>query len=359
MSVVGGDVTGGERSTLVAQTEAFMRQIVTDAEATARGRTLGDADLPLYDVIRYHLGWVDEQFIENAADPGKRIRLSICLLSTGAAGGDPEKAIPVAAAIELLHNFTLMHDDIQDRSELRRGRQTVWRRWGEAQAINAGDATFALSQIALFKSAERGIDGETMSNLATEFNGMTLQIVEGQVLDLGFAERWDVGVDDYLRMIGGKTAAIVAFAAWSGAVFAGRDPNTCRRFHDFGQLLGLGFQIRDDYLGIWGDAQSTGKQPGDDIRGRKQSIPLIMLSESLTDTGLAQLREIYRKQNLSESDVQHVTRLLSENDIPERVQALTTEYHDRAISVLGEVAEPGEARDALTMLAERLVDRSR
>src|SRR5699024_6318453 len=144
--------------------------------------------LPIYDVVRYHLGWVDESFGDDRADPGKRIRPMICLLVSGAAGGDPRDAVPVAAAIELLHNFTLMHDDIQDRSEYRRGRPTVWSRWGEAQAINAGDAAFALSQLALLKLRTGPTEPDVITEILGEFNRMTLRIVEGQVLDLEFAE---------------------------------------------------------------------------------------------------------------------------------------------------------------------------
>jgi geranylgeranyl diphosphate synthase, type I len=352
-------VTGRANRTFVEQTELLMRQVVSEAEAAARSTTLRDRDLSLYDVIRYHLGWVDEHFRAVDADPGKRIRPGICLLCTGAAGGDPERAVPVAAAIELLHNFTLMHDDIQDRSELRRGRSTVWQRWGEAQAINAGDATFALSQLALYKSAHDGIETAIVAELAREFNRMTLQIVEGQVMDLGFAERWDIGVDDYLRMIGGKTAAIVAYAAWAGALIAGQDSTTCARYREFGRLLGLGFQVRDDYLGIWGDADATGKQPGDDIRGRKKSIPIIALFESLTAQQQLQLQEIYRQNVLDDQDVAQVTDLLNEHNTYERVQRITTTYHDQALAALDEIAPPGEDQAALVALAERLVERSR
>lgn len=343
---------------LISQTEALMRQVVDEAE-NAAADTFQSADLPLYDVIRYHLGWVDEQFSTALADPGKRVRPMVCLLGTGAAGGVPEQAIPIAAGIEFLHNFTLMHDDIQDHSELRRGRPTVWQYWGEAQAINAGDATFALSQLALFKAVDRGMESATLAEIATEFNRMTLKIVEGQVLDLGYEQRSNITTEDYLRMISGKTAAIVAFASWSGARVAGCDAATCNGFHEFGRLLGLGFQVRDDYLGIWGDDSSTGKQAGDDIRGRKQSIPIIMLMESMTGVERTQLRKIYARELLDSDDVVGVTGMLDEKGVASRVQGLTSTYHDQALELIYQIAEPNPARDALIELAERLVDRSR
>lgn len=335
-----------------------MAGVIADAERDASESFTG-GDLPLYDVIRYHLGWADEAFRQVRSDPGKRIRPTICLLSAGAAGDDPERAVPVAAAIELLHNFTLMHDDIQDRSELRRGRPTVWRQWGESQAINAGDATFALSQLALQRLDEPAVEPATIVELQREFNRMTLRIVEGQVLDLGFEDRWDIHVEDYLRMISGKTAAIVAFASWAGARLAGHPGELCARFHQFGRLLGLGFQVRDDYLGIWGDADATGKAPGDDVRRRKKSIPIVMLLDRVDEDERAELRSIYTTSEPGESEVQRVFELLDRYEISRDVQELTDRYHSEALALLNEIAGPSPYRDALQELAEGLVERAK
>jgi geranylgeranyl diphosphate synthase, type I len=343
---------------LIDRTDRLMREIVDEAESRASG-TFQDSDLPLYDVVRYHMGWVDQQFLPVTANSGKRVRPAICLLSAGAAGGDLESAIPVAAGMELLHNFTLMHDDIQDRSELRRGRPTVWQLWGESQAINAGDATFALSQLALLRVTESGIDSAATTEILAEFNKMTLRIVEGQVLDLGFERRLDITVDDYLRMISGKTAAIVEFATWAGARVAGRDRAVSSRFDEFGRLLGLGFQIRDDYLGIWGDDSTTGKQSGDDIRGRKRSLPIIMLLESTSDAEREKLLRIYQQETIEQGDVESVTEMLDEHGIAERVQRLTESYHNDALELLEEISAKNAYSAALAELAEQLVDRSR
>jgi geranylgeranyl diphosphate synthase, type I len=343
--------------TLIARTEAMMRTVIDEIEAESRESFL-PGDLPLYDVIRYHLGWVDQTFEPDDADPGKRIRPAICLLACGAAGGAPERAVPVAAAIELLHNFTLMHDDIQDRSELRRGRQTVWKNWGDAQAINAGDATFAVSQLALLRLAIEGVDAATVHDLVDRFNRMTLRIVEGQVLDLGFEQRWDIVPDDYLRMISGKTAAIVAFAAWAGARVAGT-AESVGRYGEFGHLLGLGFQVRDDYLGIWGDDAATGKSQGDDIRGRKKSIPIVMLLERLSPQDLAELQAIYASETIEPDQVEQVMALLARHEVAPEVQRVSMQFHDRALELLNDIAQPSPYRDALRDLTEQLVDRVR
>lgn len=343
---------------LIRLTEREMRDVVEEAESSASG-VFASGDLSLYGMIRYHLGWVDEQFSDVRADAGKRVRPVVCLLSAGAAGGDPGHAIPVAAGIELLHNFTLMHDDVQDRSTMRRGRPTVWHLWGEAQAINAGDATFALSQLAVLRGRSAGLDGETLADIVDAFNRMTLQIVEGQVLDLGFEQRSHVSPDDYLRMISGKTAAIVAFATWAGARVAGCTAETCERYREFGRLLGLGFQVRDDYLGIWGDNSMTGKQAGDDIRGRKQSIPIIMLLESLTESQRQELQRIYAREALTDQDVKRVTSMLDEHNVARLVDDLTERYHDQALELLYQIAGSSADRDALVGLCEQLVERSR
>src|SRR6185312_13794239 len=219
---------------------------------------------------RYHLGWADETFQLAQFDAGKRIRPFICMHTSAAVGGDTEAAVPVAAAIEILHNFTLVHDDIQDQSATRRHRPTIWSLWGESQAINVGDAMFALGQLALLRLLDHPIASDKLAPILTGYNDAALRIVEGQVLDPGFEDRWNISTAEYLDMIRGKSAAIVAYAAWSGAVLGGADVSEAERFRAFGEMLGLGFQIRDDMLGIWGETAVTGKRKADDIRRRKK-----------------------------------------------------------------------------------------
>ncbi len=341
----------------VAPVEAFINDVIASAESDA-GTSCSDADLPLYLVIRYHLGWVDQTFQPVSAKTGKRIRPLVCLLCAGAAGGSASNAIPVAASIELLHNFTLMHDDIQDRSEFRHGRKTIWAHWGEAQAINVGDATFALSQLALLRLGERHDDQMIVREIATEFNKVTLRIVEGQVLDLGFEHRWDIGTDDYLRMVTGKTAAIVGFAAWAGALVATGDRRLADQYREFGLKLGLGFQVRDDYLGIWGNEADTGKPAGDDIRTRKKSIPVVMLLDRVSAREADELRHLYTSGELSPAAVDRVQELLRGYEIERDVHRFAERYHNEALELLTQIAPLTPERNALEQLAERLVERT-
>jgi geranylgeranyl diphosphate synthase type I len=314
-------------------------------------------------MVRYHLGYGGRDFDATgvrAEHRGKRMRPAVALLATGAAGGDPAVAAPLGAALELLHNFTLIHDDVQDESPTRRHRPTVWSLWGIGQAINAGDALFAVAHLPLYGLTAAGVAPELALRLVEAFDRMTIAIVEGQTLDLGFEARRDVGPNEYLAMIAGKTAAIVRYAAWAGALLGGASEETAARWDQFGLALGLGFQIRDDLLGIWGAQDATGKAAADDVRRRKQSLPILLLRERLTDTERDELAQIYAAPNVESAGVARVLALLERERVREHVEAEIARYHDDATSALLSAARPGEnpSRDRLLTLVEQLSSRS-
>jgi len=334
-----------------------MQAVIAQAEQSTAQR-LTTLDLPLYGMIRYHLGWADEQFQPASFDAGKRIRPFICLQACATVGGDPETALEIAAAIEILHNFTLVHDDIQDRSETRRHRPTVWSLWGESQAINAGDAMFALGQLAALSILDRTFPPERTTPVLRGYNEVALRIVEGQVLDLGFEERWNISTSEYLEMIRGKSAAIVAYAAWAGAILGGADFADTERFRTFGETLGLGFQIRDDVLGIWGETAVTGKRKGDDIRRRKKSLPIITLASAAAPDEADRLRDIYSRAEIRESDLDWIMELLRRYEIEDELQAVVDEYHEHARQLIEEVVPDNPSRRALLGLLQRLSTRA-
>jgi geranylgeranyl diphosphate synthase type I len=338
--------------------DALIEPPLLEAIAALEGRS------PLLSgMVRYHLGYADRKLRPidpRAVDRGKRVRPAVALLAAGAAGGDPAVAAPVAAAIELLHNFTLIHDDIQDESQTRRHRPTVRALWGDKQAINAGDALFAAAHLPLARLPASGIAPALALQLLEAFDRMAIAIVEGQTLDLGFEMRADVTSAEYLNMISGKTAAILRFAARSGALLGGSSEELAERWSAFGLALGLGFQIQDDLLGIWGSAADTGKTAADDIRRRKKSFPILMLRERLRGDNRDDLNRLYTTERVDEAGVAWVLAMLERESVRHDVEREIARFHDQAAVALRESASPGDNpfRDRLLALIDRLATRT-
>ncbi|MDY6876419.1 MAG: polyprenyl synthetase family protein [Chloroflexota bacterium] len=316
----------------------------------------------LFGMLRYHMGWTDAAFIPCQARTGKRVRPVLCLLACEACGGDWEQALPAAAAIEFVHNFSLIHDDIEDRDATRRGRPAVWALWGEAQAINAGDVLFALTQLVLLRLSEldasslseEPVPAATVVTAARLLNRACLALTGGQYLDIGFEICDTVSVADYLTMVEGKTGALVACACEMGALVAAAPDTQREHLRAFGQHLGLAFQMRDDLLGIWGDPAVTGKPAGADIARRKKSLPILHGLEQS-----AELRALLARETLSKTDVHHATELLQETNSREYAERLAREHHDQALTALGQANLHGPAALALRELAQMLLSRER
>ena len=331
--------------------------LATLAEAERAAPPLQPAALSIYDVMRYHLGFADASFQPVRSDSGKRMRPLLCVLSCNAAGGRADDAMPVAAGIELLHNFTLLHDDIQDHSPLRRHRPTVWSLWGVAQAINAGDAMFAISHLAVLRASNAGAPAERVLPLTEALHQTTLRIVEGQVLDLGFESRSDVTADEYMVMIGGKSAEICRCACWAGATIAGATAEQSRLAGDAGFALGIGFQLRDDILGIWGATSQTGKARADDIRRRKKSLPVLLLRECASPDELEEIDALYAQDEISHAGIERIVTMLAKHDIEAAVQDRVQGWHDQALELLRGSLPDNDARRKLEVLVDALVAR--
>ena len=192
---------------------------------------------PFYGMIHYHMGWANEVLLPAEVDRGKRIRPILCLLACAAAGADWQVAVPAAAAVEILHNFSLVHDDIEDVSPTRRGRPTLWTIWGQAQAINTGDAMFAMSHLAISRLLQRGVEPEVVVRALRRFDETCVELTRGQYIDMSFEARDTVSVADYVEMITGKTAVLVALCAELGALIAGADDDRVRCFSEYGLTL--------------------------------------------------------------------------------------------------------------------------
>jgi len=339
-----------------AQLDAAILSTIAIAERQAAPS--GADDLPIYDILRYHLGFLNAHLEPERVNAGKRIRPRLCVLTCQASGGDPFQSMQAAASIELLHNFTLIHDDIQDQSVYRRHRRTIWNLWGTAQAINAGDAMFALAHLALNRSVEAGVEAATVLELSSRLHDATLRIVEGQVLDLGFEQRNDVAAVDYLTMIGGKTAALARCACWTGARIAEAGTNHLDQLAEFGAALGIGFQLRDDILGVWGETGDTGKSEADDIRRRKKSLPILLLRECASREEQATLDAIYAHDDVTDDEIATVLAMMRLYEIAPDVQEQVRDWHDRARDLLEAAVQPSPARNELFELVESLEARS-
>jgi len=306
-------------------------------------------------MIRYHLGWADAQFQPTQVNAGKRLRPLLLLLACEAQGGAWQAALPAAAAIELLHNFTLIHDDIEDHDEMRRGRPTLWALWGEAQAINAGDALFAIAYRAILNLDAATLPVARILQATRTFTEGTLKITEGQCRDIAFETQPQVSEAAYLAMIGGKTATLIGMACELGGLLAGADTARVDALRGFGVALGMAFQMQDDGLGLWGDPAQTGKPVGADLRRRKKTLPILH--------GMARNAELAAMlQNnapITEADVATALRLLEAAGSQTHVQTQAAHYHRQALNALERSQGVGEAQAALHALAATLLERSK
>jgi geranylgeranyl diphosphate synthase type I len=305
-----------------------------------------------YGMMHYHLGWRDEQLQPVDINAGKQIRPVICLLTCQAAGGDWQQAVPAAAAIELLHNFSLIHDDIEDASPTRRGRKTLWTIWGREQAINAGDAMFALAHLSLNWLVDRGVAAETAVHALRRFDETCIRLTQGQHADMDFETRDVVTVDEYLAMITGKTAVLLSLCTELGALIAGCNTQTVYNYAQFGLNLGLAFQVIDDILGIWGDEAVIGKSASTDILTKKKTLPVLY---GLSQNGA--LRKLYKHETTGEAFVQQAINVLNTTGARDYATQRATYYSQNALQHLEEARPSGPAFAALNQLSAMLLQR--
>lgn len=322
------------------------------SEIQAELKSLIDLTSPLFQLMGYHLGWVDQRGQPMSGPGGKMLRSTLCLLACEAVGGSWRRAIPAAAAVELVHNFSLIHDDIEDGSPQRRGRPTLWQLWGQPQAINAGDAMHTLSHLALLRLGERGVQPEKVLQAVRLLDESCLRLCEGQHLDLCYQNRLDIEVNDYLKMISGKTATLFHCSLQLGALLGTDDRELVQCLGYFGHNLGLAFQIRDDILGIWGQEQVSGKSSLSDIQEMKKTLPIIY--------ALAKDRElpmVYQKETLDRDDLVSVLNILEKVGAQGYAQDVAQRYYDEALSALQSASIPSQAKEEFEVIADFILKR--
>jgi geranylgeranyl diphosphate synthase type I len=300
----------------------------------------------------YHLGWWDSHGVPTGSAGGKAIRPTLVLLAAEATGGSQGAAVPAAAAVELVHNFSLLHDDVMDRDVTRRGRPTVWAVFGSAEAILAGDALLALAFDVLAASGHAAVpEGIRMLSAAV------LDLVDGQHADVAFEARAQVDVSECVAMTEKKTGALLGCATALGATVAGAHPDQVTRLRDFGECLGVAFQHVDDLLGIWGDPVITGKPAYADLHRRKKTLPVVaaLASDSAVRSELATL--YHSEQPLSAAELARAADLVERAGGRTWSQVQAADLLATALGHLdaaGLVARPGAE---LAVLADLVIHR--
>ena len=300
-------------------------------------------------MLAYHMGWQGQGAGPRRA-ANASARYSYCWL-TAAAGGDWKCALPAAAAVELIHNFSLVHDDIEDNSPLRRGRPTVWSLWGIAQGVNTGDALFTLANLAVLHLAET-VSVQAAFEASQILQETCLQLTQGQYLDISFEGRSDLDLPAYFTMIGGKTAALLSACTQLGALAAQAKAEIRAAYGRFGWSLGLAFQAQDDLLGIWGDAALTGKSVEGDLLSGKKSLPVLY---GLSLKGPFAQR--WMRGTLTPAEIPDLAHQLELEGARQYTQARADELTDEALAALDAAHPDGEAGEALRSLALSLLQR--
>ena len=299
-------------------------------------------DISVYDKLRYYMGWVDIDGTPCVAVEGKALRPTLCLFACKATGGNIKEAIPAAVALEFLHNFSLIHDDIQDCDETRHHRPTMWKVWGIPKALVAGNilriiADRCLEDLVDKEGIKKGQAIYVMGLLTEAY----LEMIEGQYLDLWYEGRPDIKIADYLKMISHKTGALIRCALNLGASIGTCNTETVEAFRSFGKSLGYIFQIRDDMLGVWGDESATGKPVGADVRRKKNSLPVVYAMSHTEGEDNRLLMEIYSQEGLlNDRNVSVVLDLMDGINTREYAQNLAEKYGNRAIEAISGIGLP-------------------
>lgn len=330
-------------------TEAMRAAIPTDQPALINN---------YYEVMEYHLGWRNERLEIAPSDPGKLVRPMLAILACQALGGSLEHALPLAGAVQLLHDFSLIHDDIEDHSLQRRGRATLWSIWGMEVGINAGDGMFALAHRSLHRLPDVGVDPVTSLAVLRGFVEVCLRLCEGQHLDITAEGRFDVTTERYIQMIRGKTAALISASAGLGARIATADAAQVAALRTFGEAVGITFQVQDDILDIWGNSALTGKPQAADLIQRKLSLPVIYALEHASAEDRATFERLYRQPESDGSEIPTLLAILERTGAQAATEAMADHYHAQAEAALATVkpANPA-ALQQLRQLAEGLLRR--
>lgn len=306
---------------------------------------IGQNPSELYDPIHYLLSL-----------GGKRIRPVLCLLTYSLFKSDWEKQVPAALSVEIFHNFTLMHDDIMDKAPLRRGKQTVHEKWNDNIAILSGDVMLVNAYQYLNKV--KGLSLEAFQHVLGRLSRIAAEVCEGQQFDMNFESRGDVTVEEYIEMIRLKTSVLIGFSMEMGGLLASAPAEVSDSLYRIGETIGLGFQLKDDLLDVYGDPEKFGKQPGGDILANKKTYLLIKAFEKATGSTLASLEKWVAATDYDAAEkVRAVTAIYDSLNLKAETEAVIASYFDAAFNEIQSLAISEEQKSALVKFMSGLVDR--
>ena len=315
---------------------------------------ISDRRIFLYDMLRYCMGWSDAYGVPLETKKGKGIRPSLCLFTCDALGGDIEKALPAAVSLELIHNFSLIHDEIQDSDEIRHHRPTLWNVWGIPKALVAGNVMRVLADKSM--STMPSDHSKLLTVSSSIVSEACLEMIEGQYMDISFEGGDGISVDQYMKMISHKTGALLRSSVHIGAVIGSRGGRVADIFREIGIKLGFMFQIRDDILGTWGETTSTGKPVGSDIRRKKNTLPIIHARE--TQPYQEEISELYSLEFIEDHHVDRVLDILDATKAGHYCQGLVENYALEVSKDIQEIGFSKNSKEEFQALVSFLVDRS-
>lgn len=283
---------------------------------------------------------------------GKRIRPLLTLISADAFGEKSGEALTAATGIEIFHNFTLLHDDVMDKSDMRRGRPTVHKKFGENSAILSGDTMLTIATQLVTK-----VPDNVLRRVIDTFNKMAIDVYEGQQLDMDFETMSQISIDDYLEMIGKKTGALLGASAKIGAIIGGAEEREADLMYDFGYQTGIAFQIQDDWLDTFGDASTFGKAIGSDIVNGKKTYLYVLASRKSGEVSKA-LTDAYQITS-DEIKIKTVTTLYKKLGIDEEAKKAVNHYSSLALKAIQSTGLSIEYKELLKKMAEKLIGRRR
>lgn len=318
------------------------KQFIQALEEEFQQQQYGQSPVELYEPIRYLMSL-----------GGKRLRPLMTLMSTALFTDEWQKAIKPATAVEVFHNFTLMHDDIMDKAPLRRGKPTVHAKWNDNTAILSGDVMLVQAyELMLF------VEDKNLKKALKRFNRTAAEVCEGQQFDMNFETRENVTEEEYIEMIRLKTSVLLGFALELGGIIGGASDKTCQTLYDLGINIGLGFQLKDDVLDVYGDPVKFGKQVGGDIISNKKTYMLIEALSSATGETKTQLEHWLSLKDFDPAEkVNAVRGIYDQLGIRQLAEAKINEYFEKAFDLLDSLKVEAERKAELRAFANILIDR--